>query len=412
MGELAIIKQNVPLLSFYFILGISFSFPAISLRYFLMDFTTPAQMSAMMGIMSVPWIFKPVYGFISDTYPINGYRRKPFMMMGALFSAIMWIILPFCQKDELIVSLVMTSASLGLCIADVMADSLLVEAARKENEKNKGIVQSYSWMFRFCGALFASIFGAVAYDKLGSAGVFHLNSLIPCCIALLAIFIPEEIVPPTNLKQTTGKLLTAIQQPQIYRPALFLFLICTTPSYSSVMTFFYQKELEFTPDEFGVLDVMGHIVAILGTWIYKRFLRQVKLRTIFCYSLIGSFILENTLLILVFHVNREMGIPDYLFALVERIAITLAGQFITMPIVVLGARLCPIGVEGTLYALLMSLTNLGGIVGTELGSMLTSMFGITATNFTSLWKLMLICHFSDLLPLICLRLLPRNLDRE
>lgn len=58
MGELAIIKQNVPLLSFYFILGISFSFPAISLRYFLMDFTTPAQMSAMMGIMSVPWIFK------------------------------------------------------------------------------------------------------------------------------------------------------------------------------------------------------------------------------------------------------------------------------------------------------------------------------------------------------------------
>jgi hypothetical protein len=154
--------------------------------------------------------------------------------------------------------------------------------------------------------------------------------------------------------------------------------------------------------------VLGHIVSIIGTVIYKKYLRKVKLRTIFCYALVFSFLLENTMLLLVLHVNRDWRIPDYVFAFVERIALTLAGQFVTMPMVVLGAKLCPVGVEATLYALLMSITNLGGIVGSELGSMLAGVFGITAINFSNLWKLMLVCHICDLIPLSCLFLLPRN----
>lgn len=407
MNDVTILKSNFPLLFFYFLLGFSFAFPSISIRYYLMSFTTPSQMAAMMGIFALPWVFKPIYGFVSDTYSINEYRRRPYMMIGAYFSAIMWVILPFCPKEEFLVSAVMTLASLGLCIADVMADSLLVEVARQEAEENKGIVQSYSWVFRFIGGLIGSILGAVSYDGLGYVGVFHLTSLIPCVITVLALFIPEEkATRGTNLKKTTGKLFQAVKQPAIFKPAIFLFLICTTPSYGDVMTFFYRTELAFTADEFGSLDVLGHVVSIIGTIIYKKYLRKVKLRTIFCWALIASFLLENTMLLLVLHVNRDWGIPDYVFAFVERIALTLAGQFITMPMVVLGAKLCPIGVEGTLYALLMSITNLGGIVGSELGSMLTQMFGITASNFTSLWKLMLLCHIADLLPLTCLRLLP------
>ena len=36
-----------------------------------------------------------------------------------------------------------------------------------------------------------------------------------------------------------------------------------------------------------------------------------------------------------------------------------------MPVLVLAARLCPPGVEATLYAALMSLSNAGGGVGEE-----------------------------------------------
>ena len=171
------------------------------------------------------------------------------------------------------------------------------------------------------------------------------------------------------------------------------------------MTFFYERELGFTADEFGMLDVMGFIVQIIGTYIYKRFLRKVAFSKIFGYSLLTSFLLENTLLLLVLHVNRQIGIPDYVFAFAERVVLTLVSQFVTMPMVVLGARVCPKGVEATLYALLMSITNFGGVISSEWGSLFTQMFGVTSTDFTNLWKLVLLCNACDLIPIVSLRLL-------
>ena len=115
--------------------------------------------------------------------------------------------------------------------------------------------------------------------------------------------------------------------------------------------------------------------------------------------------MENTLLLLVFHINREWGIPDFVFASIERIVITLVSQFILMPMVVLGARICPKGIEGTLYALLMSLSNMGGVFASEWGSLFTAMFGVTGSNFANFWKLMLVCHACDLIPMFSLPLL-------
>ena len=375
------------------------------MRYWMMEWVTPAQMSAIFGITSIPWCLKPLYGFLSDSYPICGYRRRPYMVIGGYLSSIMWILLPFCPRDEFVVTLVMTLSSTGLCLADVMADSLLVEIARAESDEDKGTIQSYSWMLRFAGGLSASIFGAIAYDYMGAVQVFHLNSLIPVCIAVSAMCMggsrPSKSV---NWRNTARKLSSVVRKSNLYRPAAFLFLVCAMPGYGSVLTFFYERKLGFTPDKFGTLDVLGHVVAIIGTFIYKKYLRNVSFRRIFGVALFLSFILENTLLLLVFHTNRSLGIPDFVFALIERIVITLVGQFITMPMVVLGARLCPVGVEGTLYALLMSITNIGGVVSEEWGSLLTTMFGVSSTDFSNLWKLMLLCHFFDLIPLFSINL--------
>jgi folate/biopterin transporter len=399
--------KNVPLLSFYLLLGFCFQFPTVAMRYWMMEEVrvSPAQMSAIFGVVAIPWCMKPIYGFISDSYPLFGLRRRPYMVIMSYVSCLMWIILPFVPHDEFLITLVMTVSSAGLCFTDVMADSLLVEAAREESEDEKGIIQSWAWIMRFIGGLLASGAGALCYDWFGSNQTFLLNSMVPVAIAVLSMFIPDKRTTEiTDWRDTSGKLWSAIRQPMIYRPALFIFLICVTPGYGGVMTFFYERELGFTANEFGMLDIMGYIVSIAGTFIYKRFLRNVSFPKIFFWALFLSFVLENTLLLLVLHTNREMGIPDFVFALIERIVITLVGQFISMPMVVLGARVCPVGVEGTLYALLMSITNMGDVVSSEWGSLLTSMFGVTSTNFKNLWKLMLLCNLFDLIPLFSIKL--------
>lgn len=399
--------KHVPLLSFYLLLGFCFQFPSVAMRYWMMEDVkvSPAQMSAIFGVVAIPWCLKPIYGFISDSYPLFGLRRRPYMIIMSYLSCAMWIVLPFVPHDEFLITLVMTLSSAGLCFTDVMADSLLVEAARDEPEENKGIIQSWAWIMRFIGGLLASGAGALAYDWFGSIQTFLLNSMVPIAIAIVAMCIPDQKTSEiTDWRDTSGKLWSAIRQPMIYKPALFIFLICVTPGYGGVMTFFYERELGFTANEFGMLDIMGYIVSIAGTFIYKRFLRNVSFPKIFFWALLLSFVLENTLLLLVLHINRDMGIPDFVFALIERIVITLIGQFISMPMVVLGARVCPVGVEGTLYALLMSITNMGDVVSSEWGSLLTSMFGVTSSNFKNLWKLMLLCNIFDIIPLLSIKL--------
>ena len=84
------------------------------------------------------------------------------MVISSFVAAYMWIILPFVPHDEFVITLVLTLSSGSLCFADVMADSLLVEAARTETEENRGVIQSWSWMLRFSGGLLAAGTGALA----------------------------------------------------------------------------------------------------------------------------------------------------------------------------------------------------------------------------------------------------------
>jgi BT1 family len=82
------------------------------------------------------------------------------------------------------------------------------------------------------------------------------------------------------------------------------------------------------------------------------------------------------------------------------------GQIAFMPVLVLAARLCPPGVEATLFALLMSVMNFAGFVSYELGAVLTHWLGVTETNFDKLWLLVLITNVSTLFPLPLLGWLP------
>ena len=78
----------------------------------------------------------------------------------------------------------------------------------------------------------------------------------------------------------------------------------------------------------------------------------------------------------------------------------------------LAARLCPPGVEATLFAALMSILNAGSFLGVALGSGATSALGVTATDFTHLPTLVAICCAAQLLPLPLLTLVPRDDDDD
>lgn len=44
----------------------------------------PSQMALAETITAVPWTVKPLYGFITDSFPIFGMRRRPYLILAGL----------------------------------------------------------------------------------------------------------------------------------------------------------------------------------------------------------------------------------------------------------------------------------------------------------------------------------------
>lgn len=42
------------------------------------------QVAVLTGLSSIPWMVKPLYGFISDSVPLFGYRRRSYLVLCGL----------------------------------------------------------------------------------------------------------------------------------------------------------------------------------------------------------------------------------------------------------------------------------------------------------------------------------------
>ena len=102
----------------------------------------------------------------------------------------------------------------------------------------------------------------------------------------------------------------------------------------------------------------------------------------------------------------SVGIPDKVFVLGDEIISDVFSRMKKMPLFVLCARLCPPGVEGALFSLLMSVANISGSVSAYWGAIVCSLLGISLGHYERLWAAVLIRTVCKLLPVFFLFLIP------
>lgn len=66
----------IAILVVYFVQG-ALGLARLATTFFLKDelHLAPAEVAALAGLFTLPWVLKPLYGFLSDGLPIFGYRR-------------------------------------------------------------------------------------------------------------------------------------------------------------------------------------------------------------------------------------------------------------------------------------------------------------------------------------------------
>ena len=403
--------ELVAILLVYFVQGI-LGLARLAISFFLKDSLglSPAQVSALMGIAALPWIVKPLFGFISDGLPILGYRRRPYLILSGLLGSTAWIALATVVDTAIAATAAIALSSLSVAVSDVIVDSLVVERARVESIGDAGKLQSLSWGASAVGGLITAYFSGYLLQHLGSRTVFGITATFPLIVSGVAWLIAESPVferpDAATVWHQVQQLRKAVTQKVIWMPTAFLFLWQCTPTADAAFFFFTTNELGFEPEFLGRVRLVTSVASLVGIWMFQRFFKTTPFRTIFGWSTVISAILGMSMLLLVTHTNRTLGIDDKWFSLGDSLVLTLMGQIAYMPVLVLAARLCPEGVEATLFALLMSVVNLAGLLSYEFGAVLMHWLGISESNFESLWLLVVITNLSTLLPLPFLGWLP------
>jgi folate/biopterin transporter len=387
----------------------------LAVSFFLKDqlALSPAQVAALMGVAALPWVIKPLFGFISDGLPVFGYRRRPYLVLAGLLGALAWLSLATFVHTPGMATLAIAMTSLSVAFSDVLVDSLIVERARGESLSKSGSLQSLCWGASALGGLLTAYAGGLLLSKFTPQTVFAVTAVFPLLVSLVAFWIDEQpiTIKESAVAQAKGQikqLWTALRQKAIWMPLAFVFLWQCTPTGESSFFYFATNELGFTPEFLGRVRLISSLASLIGIWVFQRYLKAVPFRTIFGWTTVISSLLGLTTLLLVTHTNRALGIDDRWFSLGDTLILTVMGQITFMPVLVLAARLCPAGIEATLFALLMSVLNLAGLVSQEGGALLTHALGINEHNFDKLWLLVTITNLGGILPLIFLGWLPED----
>lgn len=395
----------------YFVQGI-LGLARLAISFFLKDELglSPAEVSALVGVAALPWMIKPLFGFVSDGLPILGYRRRPYLILSGLLGFLSWVALATVVHSAWAAVLAIALGSLSVAFSDVIVDSLVVERARQESVGDAGSLQSLCWGSSAVGGLMTAYFSGSLLEHFSTRTVFGITATFPLIVSTVAWLITEsrmtEKMDWAIVSNQLSQLRQAVSQKSIWMPTAFLFLWQATPTAESAFFFFTTNELGFQPEFLGRVRLVTSLASLVGIWMFQRFLRNVPFRVIFGWSTVISAVLGMSMLLLVTHANRALGIDDRWFSLGDSLVLTVMGQIAYMPVLVLAARLCPPGVEATLFALLMSVVNLAGLLSYESGALLMHWMGITEHNFSNLALLVVLTNLSTLLPLPLLGWLP------
>ncbi|KAF7000960.1 hypothetical protein CFC21_016729 [Triticum aestivum] len=437
--------DNMAVAIVYFMQGV-LGLARLAVSFYLKDdlHLDPAETAVISGFSSLPWLIKPIYGFISDSIPLYGYRRRSYLILSGFLGTLSWSLMATVVNSKYGAGFSILLGSLSVAFSDVttrptlllpslttelttppscqsnqVVDSMVVERARGESQSTSGSLQSLCWGSSAFGGIVSAYFSGSLVDAYGVRFVFGITAFLPLMTSAVAVLVNEHrLTPGEHAMSVSGsgfiessiqhikQLWTSVKQPNIFLPTLFIFLWQATPHSESAMFFFITNKLGFTPEFLGRVKLVTSIASLLGVGIYNYFLKAVHLRKIFLVTTIIGSALGMTQVLLVTGLNRQFGISDEWFSIGDSLIITVLGQAAFMPVLVLAAKLCPPGMEATLFATLMSISNAGSVTGGLVGAGLTKIFGVTRESFGNLPLLIIVCNLSSLLPLPLLGLLP------
>ena len=365
-------------------------------------------------------------------------------MVGSAIAAGTWVVLSMLPAVYGLVVTCIFVGQIGTVCADVVCDSIVVEMVRETETglETRGKLQSQNTVLRFVGATIAALISGFGLTIFQPRILFIATALPLIVVCIFAIIWKEGPIKDAlyaelceedksydgievcvremgvqthhrvsqrrafNIRLKT--LWEALKNKKIIAPALFLFFLNAMPSASGPVFFFFTEKLGFQSWFLSIVSVVRHTAGATGAYIYRRWFRKTPLRKIIVWTVCIITLLQMSQLILVTDAYKSLGLNPAIFVVGDETVDAITESLLLLPCMVLVAQLCGSGIEGSLYASIIALSNAGGLLSSLGGAALSSSLGIQMTNFTNLWLLVLICGLCIPLPLVFVRWIPRT----
>ena len=382
----------------YFVFGFCLSFPAIATQFLFINTlkVSPVGMAFAYSLVGIPWTLKPLYGFISDKYSVFDWgKRRPYIFYSGLTATYMYVTLGNVLNDFYLLLTSLVFISFLICFADVATDSITVELVKKfETKKTEGVIQSNNWVARALGTVSGSFLGGMAFSSLDADTVYKLCGIFPFLMSLIIWNLPRS---QHSYENVMSKLCVNLKEQK--ELALILLLISIAPNYGTFYTYFLTDKLKYTPTDFTWLNMSASISFLAGVLSFRFYFRKFHIKRTLVIAVWISVLFRLPQLLVVTGIYQNFWI-----VLCDGIIESYSFQLIIMPLIVYTAKRCNDGCEGSLFALMMSLSNLSGIIGDQLGAVVANMLNVTEKNFDNLKWLMVIAILGDLIiPLLAIQ---------
>lgn len=330
-----------------------------------------ADIATFMFLLGIPWYIKPIFGLFTDFIPIKGFRRKSYLilssslMIGGFLAATLMPLIPAAVTTILLVLLL---PSFGIAIKDVATDAAMIETGQPLGIT--GRLQSAQWAAMYGAGLICGVAGG----WISQNGQQRLGFMTCAVLGLVALYIaifhieekPQPELQSGQLKRAIKVLGEAVRTRMVILIAVFYFLLNFNPFSADVLYVHMSGELGFSDQFIGYTYTVSSFASILSCILYGLFAKRVPLR----------ILLHGSVIFMVLSSLVYIGLGTKTSAIIISFAYGFIYMVTSLTQLELAARYCPPAAAGTVFALLMSLSNFS-----------VSLSSILGGRFYESWKL-------------------------
>jgi MFS family permease len=359
---------------------------------------SPTTIAAFMALLALPWSLKVLFGLLSDAVPLLGSRRRNYLLISSVSASVGLLVLyffPVPQGAHWLLFFWLLLPTIGIAFGDVLVDALMVETGQPLGLT--GRLQSIQWTAVNVALLLTGVVGGYlsTVDRQQTA-LLLCAALWAGSFALAYRFAYDTAdVRPISGRQTMRALMQAFARPGLLTVCIILFLWSFNPLWVSVLYLHMTTVLHFDEQTYGNTYSVFSAGSIVASVLYGIYCRRFRIGHLVQASIFaGAF--AN---IIYWHMTTLPG--AYAVSFIAGAAF-MTGMLIQLDV---AARLVPIEVAATMFALIMAVTNLASSVSEGLGGYVYDYLGAGNFAFDVVVVLSTLCAAS------CWLLVPR-LRRE